>query len=74
MRTKKGVVVSTKMDKTIVVAVDSYKMHSKYKKRYRVTKKFFAHDENNQYALGSTVTIEETRPMSKNKCWTVVSE
>jgi small subunit ribosomal protein S17 len=74
MRTKQGVVVSTKMDKTIVVSVDSYKMHSKYKKRYRVTKKFFAHDENNQYALGSMVTIEETRPMSKNKCWKVISE
>jgi len=47
MRTKKGVVTSTKMDKTIVVSVETYKSDSKYKKRFRVTKKFYAHDENN---------------------------
>jgi small subunit ribosomal protein S17 len=47
MRTKKGVVTSTKMDKTIVVSVHTYKIHPKYKKKFRVTKKFHAHDENN---------------------------
>jgi len=47
MRTKKGVVTSTKMDKTIVVSVHTYKSHAKYKKRFRVTSKFYAHDENN---------------------------
>jgi small subunit ribosomal protein S17 len=47
MRTKKGVVTSTKMDKTIVVSVHTYKSDSKYNKSYRVTKKFYAHDENN---------------------------
>jgi len=47
MRTKKGVVTSNKMEKTIVVSVHSYKSDPKYKKRFRVTKKFYAHDENN---------------------------
>ena len=47
MRTKKGVVTSTKMDKTIVVSVHTYKSHAKYKKNFRVTSKFYAHDENN---------------------------
>ena len=47
MRTKKGVVTSTKMDKTIVVSVHTYKSHDKYKKRFRMTNKFYAHDENN---------------------------
>jgi len=48
MRTKKGLVTSDKMNKTIVVSVHTYKSHPKYKKRYRITKKFYAHDENNQ--------------------------
>ena len=72
MRLKKGVVSSNKMHKTIVVSVDSYKSHSKYKKRFKVTKKFYAHDEENKFNEGDVVTIKETRPLSKLKRWEVV--
>jgi len=51
MRTKKGVVTSTNMEKTIVVSEYTYKIHPKYNKKYRVTKKFYAHDENNNCSL-----------------------
>jgi small subunit ribosomal protein S17 len=71
-RTKKGIVVSDKMNKTVVVAVTTYKTHPKYKKRYRVTKKFYAHDEKEQYKIGDVVTIRETRPLSKLKRWRVL--
>jgi len=71
MRSKTGIVVSAKGDKTIVVQVDTYKAHSKYKKRFRVSKKFHAHDESNQYQEGDKVTIYESRPLSKMKRWTV---
>lgn len=71
MRSKTGTVTSAKMDKTIVVTVHSYKTHPKYKKRYRVSKKYYAHDENNTYKLDDTVTIYETRPISKLKRWSV---
>ena len=71
MRTKTGIVTSTKMDKTIVVTVDSYKTHPKYKKRYKDSSKFYAHDETNSSVLGQTVTIEETIPLSKMKRWKV---
>lgn len=73
MRTKTGIVTSTKMDKTIVVTVDSYKTHPKYKKRYKDSSKFYAHDEENSSVLGQTVTIEETRPLSKMKRWKVTT-
>ena len=72
MRLKKGVVTSNKMNKTIVVSVEAYKSHPKYKKRFKVTKKFYAHDEENKYAEGEIVTIKETRPLSKLKRWEVV--
>lgn len=72
MRTKKGVVSSNKMDKTIVVSVHSYKSDSKYKKRFRVTKKFYAHDENNTCSEWDQVEIKETRPTSKLKRWELV--
>lgn len=72
MRTKKGLVTSDKMDKTIVVSVHTYKSHPKYKKRYRITKKFYAHDENNSCKEWDVVVIEETRPTSKLKRWKVV--
>ncbi|MDD5769599.1 MAG: 30S ribosomal protein S17 [Candidatus Gracilibacteria bacterium] len=72
MRLKKGVVSSSKMDKTIVVSTDVYKSHSKYKKRFKVTKKFYAHDEENKFNEGDVVTIKETRPLSKLKRWEVV--
>ncbi|MBD2844715.1 30S ribosomal protein S17 [Paenibacillus sp. IB182496] len=67
-----GKVVSDKMDKTIVVAVETYKKHELYHKRIRYTKKFKAHDENNQCKIGDTVKIMETRPLSKDKRWRLV--
>ena len=72
MRTKKGIVTSDKMDKTRVVTVHSYKVHPKYKKRYRVSKKYYADDPQNTCKLGDEITIYETRPLSKLKRWTVV--
>jgi small subunit ribosomal protein S17 len=59
------------MDKTIVVTVDTYKNHPKYKKRYKVSAKFYAHDESNVCTLGQKVTISECRPLSKTKRWTL---
>lgn len=67
-----GKVVSDKMDKTIVVAVETYKKHKLYHKRIRYTKKFKAHDENNEARIGDTVRIMETRPLSKDKRWRLV--
>lgn len=72
MRTIKGTVVSTKMDKTAVIAVITYKSHPLYKKRYKITKKFYAHDEKNSAQEGDMVTISETRPLSKTKRWVLV--
>ena len=73
MRTITGTVVSTKMDKTVVVSVDSYKSHAKYHKKYKVTKKFYAHDEENACKEGEVITITESRPLSRLKRWSVVS-
>lgn len=72
MRTKTGIVAASKMNKTIVVKVVNQKMHSKYKKLMRVSKKFYAHDPESKYHEGDTVTIFETKPMSKLKRWTVI--
>ena len=66
---RRGVVVSAAMDKTIVVRVDSVKAHPKYKKVIRRSKKFKAHDEQNQAKAGDVVRIVETRPLSKTKRW-----
>jgi small subunit ribosomal protein S17 len=66
---RRGVVVSDKGDKTIVVKVDVIKSHPKYKKVVRSTVKFHAHDEQNQAGIGDTVRIVETRPLSKTKHW-----
>lgn len=72
MRSKKGIVSSTKQEKTIVVIVHSYKNHPKYKKRYRVSKKFHVHNpDNKNFELGEEVTFYETRPISKMKKWTL---
>lgn len=73
MRTKTGVISSTKRDKTVTVTVHRYISHSKYKKRYRVSKKFHAHDPENTYKgkEGEKITIYETRPLSKQKRWSV---
>jgi small subunit ribosomal protein S17 len=67
--TKVGEVVSTKMQKTIVVAVEMRKAHTKYKRIIRSTKKFYAHDETNTAHVGDVVRIRETRPLSKLKRW-----
>ncbi|WP_128896425.1 30S ribosomal protein S17 [Longirhabdus pacifica] len=67
-----GKVVSDKMDKTIVVAVESYKKHGLYHKRMKSTTKFKAHDENNEAKIGDTVKVMETRPLSKDKRWRLV--
>ncbi len=70
-RLLKGVVISDKMDKTIVVSVSRLKKHPRYKKRYRVNKKYKAHDEKNEFKIGDRVIIRECRPVSKDKKWTV---
>ena len=68
----KGVVVSDKMDKTIVVLVGKIKKHPKYKKYYKVRKKYKAHDPENKYKIGDKVVIQECRPISKDKRWVVL--
>lgn len=72
-RTIKGVVVSDKNDKTIVVIVETYKKHSKYSKRVKYAKKYYAHDELNQAHVGDVVTIMETRKLSATKRFRLVS-
>jgi small subunit ribosomal protein S17 len=67
-----GKVVSDKMDKTVVVAVERLVQHGLYSKSVKKTTKFKAHDENNESHTGDTVTIMETRPLSKDKRWRVV--
>ncbi len=71
-RTLTGVVSSDKRDKTITVMITSRETHPIYKKQYTVTRKYTAHDENNEAHEGDTVTIAETRPISKTKTWTLV--
>lgn len=69
-----GVVVSDKMDKTVVVLTHRFVKHPKYGKFIRVSKKFKAHDEHNVHKVGERVTIEETRPLSKDKTFRVVEQ
>jgi small subunit ribosomal protein S17 len=69
---KVGRVVSNKMDKTIVVVVESLKKHRIYKRAYKQTKRFHAHDEENACQIGDMVRIEESRPLSKTKHWRLV--
>lgn len=71
-KTRIGKVVSDKMDKTVVVAVERLVQHPLYKKAVKQTVKFKAHDENNESHIGDTVEIMETRPLSKEKRWRVV--
>jgi len=68
-RILRGTVVSDKMDKTIVVEVSTLRDHPIYRKRVRTTKKYYAHDEQNQCGAGDLVTISETRPFSRLKRW-----
>jgi small subunit ribosomal protein S17 len=71
-KVREGLVVSNKMAKTVVVAVETGKVHRLYRKAVRVTKKYKAHDENNVCKIGDKVKIIETRPLSKEKRWRVV--
>ncbi len=67
-----GIVVSNKMDKTVIVAVERKQKHPKYGKMIKLTKKFYAHDEKNECSEGDIVKIMETRPLSKLKRWRLV--
>lgn len=71
-KVREGVVVSDKMDKTVVVVEETMKLHKLYKKRVKVSKKYKAHDEKNECKIGDKVRIMETRPLSKEKNWRVV--
>jgi small subunit ribosomal protein S17 len=71
-KVREGIVVSDKMDKTIVVLEESSKLHPIYKKRMKSSNKFKAHDENNVAKTGDKVKIMETRPLSKDKRWRLV--
>ncbi len=71
-KVREGLVVSDKMDKTVVVAVERLKRHPLYGRVQRVTKRFKAHDEKNEFNVGDRVRIMETRPISKDKCWRVL--
>lgn len=73
MRKLRGVITSNKMKNTVVARVDSLKVHPKYKKYYRTSKKYKAHVNNEaDYAIGDMVEIQETRPISKKKRWKVI--
>ena len=71
-KVREGIVVSDKMDKTIVVAIETMTLHPIYKKRVKKTMKFKAHDENNVAQTGDKVRIMETRPLSRDKRWRLV--
>lgn len=73
-KVRQGVVVSDKMNKTVVVLVERVFRHPLYLKVIKASKKFKAHDELNQYKVGDRVEIAETRPLSKGKCWRVVKK
>jgi len=73
-RILQGVVVSDKQEKTVVVKVERRFMHPLYKKFIKRSKKYAAHDEENQFKTGDLVRIQETKPISKNKTWIVVAE
>jgi small subunit ribosomal protein S17 len=68
-KTRVGIVVSTSMDKTIVVEYTNRVPHPRFKKIIKRSKKFYAHDENGDAAVGDKVSIIETKPISKKKCW-----
>ena len=74
IRVLKGIVVSDKMTKTIVVAVSRLIKHPKYKKYYKVTKRYKVHDDKGEYHIGDKVMIQETRPLSKEKRWVVIAK
>ncbi|MCQ2499846.1 MAG: 30S ribosomal protein S17 [Lachnospiraceae bacterium] len=71
-KTRVGKVISDKMDKTVVVAIEDFVKHPLYKKTVKKTYKLKAHDENNECKIGDTVKVMETRPLSKDKRWRLV--
>jgi len=71
-KTMVGIVTSNKMDKSIVVSIEETRRHPLYGKSTKITKKFMAHDENNECQIGDKVRIMETRPLSKSKRWRLV--
>ncbi len=73
-RKLQGIVVSDKMSKTVVVRVEKIKEHPKYKRRFKIHKKYKAHDEKEEYKIGDKVIIEESRPISKEKKWRVIAK
>ena len=74
MKKLKGTIASDKMDKTVVVEVTTLKKHPKYHKRFKMSKRYKAHDPENKYKgkVGEAVWIEETRPMSRDKRWKII--
>jgi len=72
MRKLEGTIISDKMHKTRVVAVERLKKHKRYTKYFKVTTRLQAHDENNTYHVGDRVIIEETKPLSRKKRWNIV--
>ena len=72
-KVREGIVVSDKMDKTVVVLEETMRLHKIYKKRVKTSKRYKAHDENNECGVGDRVRIMETRPFSKDKRWRVVT-
>ena len=73
MKRLKGKIVSDKMDKTVVVEVTRLKKHPKYERRFKVTKRYKAHDAENVHKVGEEVVIQETKPISKDKKWVIVA-
>lgn len=74
IRKKRGVVISDKMEKTIIVAVTEYKTHPKYLKKYRSTKKYKVHDEENKFKVGDTVEFIDCKPISRDKKFIAISQ
>lgn len=74
MRKLQGIIVSDKMNKTRVIEITRLKQHPKYKKYFKITKRYKAHDENNEYKTGDKVSIQEVRPMSKDKRWKIIGK
>ncbi len=72
-KVREGIVVSDKMNKTVVVLEETMRLHKIYKKRVKTSKRYKAHDENNECGVGDRVRIMETRPLSKDKRWRVVT-
>ena len=73
MRTKTGKIVSNLQAKTLIIEVTTSKIHPKYKKSYKVSKKFYAHNpEDKKFEIGDEITVYETKPISKTKRWTIV--